>query len=96
MRKLSGREDNWSAAFLQARSRHDLKAGGKRETYLWGQLHATPSGLEFSLAQGSHSSGNLINLAGTQALAVVPIGASAIAAGSMVRVLWVGTELPRG
>jgi molybdopterin molybdotransferase len=96
MRKLSGREDNWSAAFLQARSRHDLKAGGKRETYLWGQLHATPSGLEFSLAQGSHSSGNLINLAGTQALAVVPIGATAIAAGSMVRVLWVGTELPRG
>ncbi|RZM79631.1 molybdopterin molybdotransferase MoeA [Leptolyngbya iicbica] len=96
LRKLSGQRHNWSAPFLLARSRHDLKAGGKRETYLWGQLYATPSGLEFSLAQGSHSSGNLINLAGTQALAVVPIGATAIAAGSMVRVLWVGADLPGG
>ena len=96
IRKLSGQTGNWSAPFLTARSRQDLKAGGKRETYLWGQLHTTPLGLEFSLAQGSHSSGNLINLAGTQALAVVPIGATAIAAGATVRVLWVGTELQRG
>ncbi|NEQ42700.1 MAG: molybdopterin molybdotransferase MoeA [Leptolyngbya sp. SIOISBB] len=96
LRKLSGRGDNWSAPFVVARSRQDLKAGGKRETYLWGQLHTTPSGFEFSLSQGSHSSGNLINMAGTQALAVVPIGATEIAAGSTVRVLWVGAEVQQG
>ncbi|MEM9769378.1 MAG: gephyrin-like molybdotransferase Glp [Cyanobacteria bacterium P01_D01_bin.71] len=92
LRKLSGRSGNWSAPFLPARSRQDLKAGGKRETYLWGQLHITASGLEFSLSQGSHSSGNLINMAGTQGLAVVPIGMTEVAAGSTVRVLWVGPD----
>lgn len=96
LRKLSGRREHWSAPFLLARSRQALKAGGKRETYLWGQLHTTPSGLEFSLSPGSHSSGNLINMAGTQALAVVPIGATEIAAGALVRVLWVGSDLQPG
>jgi len=96
IRKLSGRGDHWSAPFLVARSRHDLKAGGKRETYLWGQLHVTPTGLEFSLSQGSHSSGNLINMAGTQGLAVVPIGVTEMAAGSTVRVLWVGADFQQG
>jgi molybdopterin molybdotransferase len=92
LRKLSGRADNWSAPFLTARSRQPLKAGGKRETYLWGQLHSTPAGLEFSLASGSHSSGNLINITNTQGLAVVPIGVTELEAGTPVRVLWVGSE----
>lgn len=92
IRKLSGRREPWSPPFLLARSRHDLKAGGKRETYLWGKLHTTPSGLEFSLSPGSHSSGNLINMVGTQGLAVVPIGVTEIAAGSTVRVLWMGAD----
>ncbi len=90
LRKLSGLSDNWSAPFVTARSRHTLKAGGSRETYLWGQLHSTSNGLEFSLAQGSHNSGNVINLAGIQGLAVVPIGVTEVEAGSVVRVLWVG------
>ncbi|MGD1931496.1 MAG: molybdopterin molybdenumtransferase MoeA, partial [Leptolyngbyaceae cyanobacterium] len=61
--------------------------------YLWGQLYATSAGLEFGLAQGSHSSGNLINITGTQGLAVVPIGVTELAAGSTVRVLWMGHDL---
>lgn len=93
IRKLSGLAENWAAQFVTARSRSDLKAGGKRETYLWGQLHTTPSGLEFSLSPGSHSSGNLINVMGTQGLAVVPIGVTQIEAGTTVRVLWVGAGL---
>lgn len=96
IRKLSGRRDNWPAPFLMARSRQDLKAGGKRETYLWGQLHTSSSGLEFTLSQGSHSSGNLMNLTGTQGLAVVPIGITEIAAGSMVKVLWTGAGFQVG
>lgn len=93
LRKLSGRADNWAATFVMARSRQVLKAGGKRETYLWGRLHTTPAGLEFGLSHGSHSSGNLINVVGTQALAVVPIGVTELEAGSQVRVLWVGQTL---
>lgn len=92
LRKLSGRSEGWPAPFVTARSRQTLKAGGKRETYLWGQLYAAPTELEFSLASGSHSSGNLINIMGTQGLAVVPIGVNKIEAGSQVRVLWVGQD----
>ncbi|NER78795.1 MAG: molybdopterin molybdotransferase MoeA [Leptolyngbya sp. SIO1D8] len=93
LKKLSGRADNWQPTFVTARSRHTLKAGGKRETYLWGQLYTTTSGLEFSLAPGSHNSGNLINITGTQGLAVVPIGVTEIESGSPVRVLWIGGNI---
>ncbi|MEL6385189.1 MAG: gephyrin-like molybdotransferase Glp [Cyanobacteria bacterium J06626_18] len=96
LKKLSGQADNWSPTFVMARSRQPLKAGGKRETYLWGQLYSTSAGLEFTLAQGSHSSGNLINIAGTNSLAVVPIGVTEIEAGAQVRVLWVGRTLVKG
>ena len=81
---------------MSARSRQLLKAGGKRETYLWGQLYTTPGGLEFGLAQGSHSSGNLINIAGTNSLAIVPIGVTEIEAGAQVRVLSVGRDMVKG
>lgn len=91
LRKLSGRAAHWQPPFVTARSRHPLKAGGKRETYLWGQLHTTATGLEFSLAKGSHSSGNLINIMGTNGLAVVPIGTTKMDAGSLVRVLWISS-----
>lgn len=96
LRKLSGQAAQWGACFVAARCRQALKAGGKRETYLWGQLHTTASGLEFSLAEGSHSSGNLIDIMGTNGLAVVPIGVTALEAGSQVRVLWVGHDLHPG
>lgn len=89
LRKLSGQSAPWQAPFVTARSRHALKAGGKRETYLWGQLHSTPAGLEFSLAEGSRSSGNLIGIMGKNGLAVVPTGATALEAGAQVRVLWI-------
>jgi molybdopterin molybdotransferase len=93
LRKLSGRCDAWQATFVTARSRQPLKAGGKRETYQWGRLHTTPTGLEFSLAPGSHQSGNLTNITRTQGLAVVPVGVTEIDAGTPIRVLWVGPEL---
>ncbi len=96
LKKLSGQADNWSPTFVTARSRQLLKAGGKRETYLWGHLYSTPAGLEFSLAPGSHSSGNLINIAGTNSLAVVPVGVTEIEAGAQARVLWLGRAMVRG
>jgi molybdopterin molybdotransferase len=90
LRKLSGRSGDWSPVFVPGRSRQDLKAGGQRETYLWGQVHVTPTGIEFVLAGGGHSSGNLINLAGTHGLAVVPMGTRHIPAGSPIRILLTG------
>ncbi|NEP15693.1 MAG: molybdopterin molybdotransferase MoeA [Leptolyngbya sp. SIO4C1] len=87
LRKLSGQSDGWGPPMVTAITEADLKAGGRRETYLWGQLHLSESGYRFQLAAGSHSSGNLVNLRGTSGLAVVPIGSTTLAAGSSIRVL---------
>lgn len=90
LRKRSGLATGWGPTFVPAITRDALKAGGQRETYLWGKLAATPQGYEFSVAGGGHNSGNLINLAGTNALAVVPVGTKLIPAGASVSVMVVG------
>ena len=85
--KLSGRPAPWSPAFIWATATTELRAGGQRETYLWGQLIAGATGYEFGQSAGSHSSGNLVNLANTTGLGVVPQGDRQIAIGQSVRVL---------
>ncbi|MEO0824581.1 MAG: gephyrin-like molybdotransferase Glp [Cyanobacteria bacterium J06635_15] len=95
LRKRSGLGHGWSPVFVRARSRHDLKSGGRRETYLWGQLHLTAVGYEFAIAGGGHSSGNLVNLGTTNALAVVPIGTRKISAGETVQVMVTGRPVTR-
>jgi molybdopterin molybdotransferase len=88
MHKLAGLpESDWTPTWLKAIATQDLQADEKRETYLWGKLALINDEYHFTLAGGSHSSGNLINLAGTNALGVVPIGMAAINAGDRVRVL---------
>ena len=87
LKKLSGLVYDWQPAFVQARSRQDLSAGGKRETYLWGRLHLVNGLYEFELAGGGHSSGNLINLAQTNGLGVIPMGQNSIAAGDAIQVM---------
>ena len=84
--KLAG-SHHYQPRLINATNRHDLKAGGKRETYLWGRLHLVDGNYEFALAGGSHSSGNLINLAQTNGLAIVPIGQKFIPAGSKIKVM---------
>ena len=86
LKKLAGQIE-YRPQFVNAITRHDLKAGGKRETYLWGRLELVDGKFEFALAGGSHSSGNLINLARTNGLAIVPVGQKAIASGEEVRVM---------
>ncbi|NEO85759.1 MAG: molybdopterin molybdotransferase MoeA [Spirulina sp. SIO3F2] len=83
LQKMSGQAAPWILPWQMVRSRDRLTAGGRRETYLWGQLQ----GEEFVLSGGSHSSGNLMNLAQTNALAVLPVGITEIEAGAMVRIL---------
>jgi molybdopterin molybdotransferase len=93
--KLSGLpQQAWGPMFVKAIAHHDLRSDGRRETYLWGQLYLNAIGVyEFHLAGGSHSSGNLINLAQTTGLAVVPVGQTFIPAGEPVQVLQVGSPV---
>ena len=85
--KLSNKQGPWAPEFVTARAEAGLTAGGGRETYLWGQLSMDESGYSFSLAKGGHSSGNLVNLANTSGLGVVPQGRTKIDQGEPVRVL---------
>ncbi|AFY96042.1 gephyrin-like molybdotransferase Glp [Chamaesiphon minutus] len=86
--KFSGLpESKYQPTWLEAITTQELTADGKRETYLWGQLELINGRYEFSLAGGTQSSANLINLAGTNALAVVPIDIYSIEAGATVQIL---------
>lgn len=88
--KRSGLGEGWSPKFVEAVTRHPLKGGGPREIYLWGHLSPNaenPSRYDFALAGGSHSSGNLVNLAGANALAVLPVGTEILPEGEVVRVM---------
>ncbi|MEH2281339.1 MAG: gephyrin-like molybdotransferase Glp [Nostoc sp.] len=87
IKKLSGITEGWEPLFLKVRSRNELRSDGKRETYLWGKLHLIDGIYEFHKAGGSHSSGNLINLAQTNALAVLPVGKTLILPQEEVQVL---------
>jgi molybdopterin molybdotransferase len=92
LRKLSGQK-SFLPTFVRARTSDRLVGAGKRETYLWGKLHLVDGEYEFTLAGGSHSSGNLINLAQTNGLAVIPLGQKAIAPGESIRVMQVNRAL---
>ncbi|BBD66252.1 molybdenum cofactor synthesis domain-containing protein [Nostoc commune NIES-4072] len=87
IKKLSGITEGWEPVFLKVRSHHELRSNGKRETYLWGKLHLIDGVYEFHQADGSQSSGNLINLAQTNALAVIPVGKTLIYPQEEVQVL---------
>ncbi|MBD2123342.1 gephyrin-like molybdotransferase Glp [Trichocoleus sp. FACHB-262] len=89
LRKLSGLAQGWEPTFIKARTQQDLRSDGKRESYLWGHLQLLDGDYEFRLAGGSHSSGNLINLVQTNALAMLPVGQTAIAAGTEIFVMQV-------
>lgn len=87
LKKLAGQAHSWGPAFVQATCRQDLRADGQRETYLWGRLELSGGVYTFKPATGGYSSGNLINLAQTNGLAVLPIEHPFVAAGEPVQVL---------
>lgn len=84
IKKRSGQSSNWGPHWTRATSPIVLTADGRRESYLWGTLDrsdSTETMPSFQVATGSGSSGNLINLAGSNALGVVPVGVQMIEAG---------------
>lgn len=87
LKRRSGLATGWQPNFITAKTDCDLKSDGKRESYLWGKVTLQAGELCFSPAAGGHNSGNLINLAGCNGLARIPIGTTAIAAGQNVQVL---------
>ncbi|HEY9622783.1 MAG TPA: gephyrin-like molybdotransferase Glp [Crinalium sp.] len=91
LRKLSGLRDAWQGAMVKGRSLQPLRSDGKRESYIWGTLYLTNGEYEFQPSGGSHSSGNLINLAQTNSLAIIPVGQTLISAGDTVQIMQLGT-----
>ncbi|RCJ38353.1 molybdopterin molybdenumtransferase [Nostoc minutum NIES-26] len=90
IKKLSGLAEGWQPVFVKVRSHDELRSDGKREAYIWGRLDIVDGVYQFYKAGGSHSSGNLINLAQTNALAVLPIDTTLISPQEEVQVLQVG------
>jgi molybdopterin molybdotransferase len=89
VKKLSGLGDGWQPVFIRATAKQELRSDGKRESYIWGKLNLVDGVYEFDVAGGSQVSGNLINLAQTNALAVLDLGKSVISPGQLVKVLLV-------
>ncbi|MBW4615966.1 MAG: molybdopterin molybdotransferase MoeA [Desmonostoc vinosum HA7617-LM4] len=87
IKKLSGLAGGWKPKFVKTRWRDQLRLDGKRETYIWGSLHLIDGVYEFHQAGSSQSSGNLINLAQTNALAILPMGKTLIDSQEEVQVL---------
>jgi molybdopterin molybdotransferase len=87
IKKLSGLADGWKPMFVKALAHQDLRSDGKRETYVWGQLRLNEGVYEFQGASGIQNSANLINLAQTSGLAVLPVGKTFISSGETVLVL---------
>jgi molybdopterin molybdotransferase len=93
LRKMSGLTHSWGPIFVQAITRQDLQGDPRRETYLWGRLHLVNGQYEFEIAPGSHSSGNLINLAQTNGLGVVGCDRPQILASETILVMQVGMAI---
>ncbi|WP_035798739.1 molybdopterin molybdotransferase MoeA [Crocosphaera chwakensis] len=85
--KLSGIQGDYEPKLITVKSQDNLSSKGQRETYIWGQLKLINGEYVFTLAQGSQNSANLINLALTNALAILPIGVTKIDRGEIVKVL---------
>ena len=90
IKKRSGQSSNWGPHWTRATSPIALTSDGRRESYLWGTLdraNASEALPIFQVAAGSGSSGNLINLAGSNALGVIPVGIQTIEAGDTFQVM---------
>lgn len=84
---LSGEKNPASLPIVRGITSNHLRSGGMRETYLWGYTTLRDGYYQFSIAEGSHSSGNLINLQGVNSLAIIPVGVNLIEMGDDVSIL---------
>jgi molybdopterin molybdotransferase len=87
IKKLSGLSEGWQPTFIKAKASNELRSDGKRESYIWGKLKLIDGEYNFEIAGGTQVSGNLINLAQTNALAILPEGTKQISQAQQVKVL---------
>jgi molybdopterin molybdotransferase len=87
IQKCSGQTEPWGPAFSQGISQQPLKGDARRETYVWGYGQLVQGQYQFSLAAGSQASGNLMNLAGINCLAVIPAGTEKVSSGETIRLM---------
>jgi molybdopterin molybdotransferase len=80
-------EPQWLPKILTMETMAELSADGQRETYLWGNAHVVDGKYQFQLVAGAHNSANLINLAGINALAIMPVGTKHISSHQSVAVM---------
>jgi molybdopterin molybdotransferase len=74
--------------WLMAVSGVALRGDSRRDCLLWGQATVAAGQMTFLPVAGGHNSGNLINLALANALALVTVEQGAVAAGATVPILW--------
>ncbi len=74
-------------AWQQAITTQTLRSNGQRENYLWGQVSCVQGRYQFTPVAGGHNSGNLINLALANSLALLPGGVQQVLAGDEVAIL---------
>jgi molybdopterin molybdotransferase len=89
MEKLSGNINYSPCSIVRGITHNHLRSDGNRETYVWGNVSLRGGYYHFTTAQGSHSSGNLVNLKGVNGLGIIPIGTNLIEIGDDVQILLV-------
>ncbi len=87
IKKLSGLVEGWQPKFVKAFTAQELRSKSKWETYIWGKLDLQNGIYKFQPAGGNQSSGNLINLAQTNGLAVLSVEQTLVSPGEEVQVL---------
>lgn len=85
--KLSGEKNPSPPAIVKGITHNHLRSDGIRESYLWGYTSLVDGYYQFKIAQGSHNSGNLINLQGVNSLAIIPVGVNLIETGDDILIL---------
>lgn len=87
--KLSGNINYSPCSIVRGLTHNYLRSDGNRETYVWGNVSLIGGYYHFTTAQGSHSSGNLVNLKGVNGLGIIPVGTNLIEIGDDVQILLV-------
>lgn len=85
--KFSGEKDYSPPQIVKGITNSRLSSQGTRESYLWGKVVLKDGCFQFNLAAGSGSSGNLVNLQGVNALAIIPVGTNLIEIGQSVEIM---------
>ena len=93
LQKLAGLPPSQTLRWVNAQLTAPIRGAVSRETYIWGKLHWHHEGqpLTFAPATGIMASANLMNLAGTNGLAVVPQGVKEVTISEQVKILVVNS-----